>query len=94
MLLNHQVAVGNVKKNRQYKRRSRTNNPYKIDSDESEIDSFISREYRWSIRGTKVMSEVSGKRFARESFIASLKGKEVIAPICYQGTMDNVIFNF
>ena len=62
--------------------------------DESGIDSFISREYGWSIRGTKVMGEVSGKRFARESFVAGLKGKEVIAPICYQGTMDNVLFNF
>ena len=35
------------------------------------------------------MGEVSGKRFARERFVAGLKGKEVIAPICYQGTMES-----
>ncbi|MGE3920575.1 MAG: transposase, partial [Gammaproteobacteria bacterium] len=35
-----------------------------------------------------------GKRFARESFIAGLKNKHLIAPFCYQGTMDTMLFNF
>ena len=68
----------------EYQKFIATYNPEKlIYIDESGIDSFISREYEWSIRGTKVMIEVSGKRFARDSFVAGLKGKEVIAPICY-----------
>ena len=38
--------------------------------DESGIDKFISREYAWGLRGDKIIGEVSGKRYARESFIA------------------------
>ncbi len=30
----------------------------------------------------------------RESFIAGFKAKEVIAPLCYQGTCDTLLFNF
>ena len=33
MLVNHQLAVGDEKKHRQYKRRPRTSNPYKMDND-------------------------------------------------------------
>jgi transposase len=39
------------------------------------------------------MGEVSGKRYARESFVAALCGKTVLAPMCYQGTCDTALFN-
>jgi hypothetical protein len=54
----------------------------------------MSREYAWSKRGQAVIGEKSGKRFARESFIEGLTNKNLIAPMCYQGTMDRVLFNF
>lgn len=54
----------------------------------------MSREYAWSPRGKAVIGEKSGRRFARESFIAGLKNKQVIAPFCYQGTMNTKLFNF
>ena len=60
-------------------------NPQKlIYVDESGIDSYISREYGWDLRGKKVMGNISGKRYARESFVAGFLGKEVIDPTCYQ----------
>lgn len=62
--------------------------------DESGIDKFISREYGWGEIGLKIIGEVSGKRYARESFIAGqLRGKTV-APFCYTGTCDSRLFNF
>ncbi len=39
-------------------------------------------------------SEVSGRRYARESFIAGLIGNKIIAPLCYTGTCDSGLFNF
>jgi isfu1 transposase len=62
--------------------------------DESGIDKFISREYCWSKKGIKVIGEVSGKRFARQSFIAGLNNNKVIVPFCYNGTCDTVLFNY
>ena len=40
--------------------------------DESGIDAFVSREYGWGKRGQCVLGDVSGKRYARESFIAGM----------------------
>ena len=68
--------------------------PNLIYIDESGIDSFISREYARSPKGSIVLGEKSGRRFARESFVAGLKGKEIISPFCYQGTMNTKLFNF
>lgn len=38
------------------------------------------------------MAEVSGKRFARESFIAGRVGSKTLAPFCFQGTCDGRLF--
>jgi isftu1 transposase len=62
--------------------------------DESGIDKFISREYGWGARGKKIMGGVSGKRYARESFIAGQVQNKIIAPFCYTGTCDSHLFNF
>ena len=61
--------------------------------DESGIDSYVSNSYGWSLRGSPVYGEVSGKRYARESFIAGLCGKKLLAPMCYKGTCNTQLFN-
>ncbi len=38
--------------------------------------------------------EVSGLRYARESFIAAQVNNQVIAPFCYEGTCDANLFNY
>jgi isfu1 transposase len=40
-----------------------------------------------------LIGEVSGKRFARESFVAALCNKKILAPFCYQGTCNTALFN-
>lgn len=61
--------------------------------DESGIDGFLHRPYAWAPKGQKVIGEISGKRYARESFVAGLCGKDVLAPLCYQGTCNTALFN-
>ena len=62
--------------------------------DESGIDNFLQREFGRSKRGQKVYGEKRGIRFIRESFIAGLSMGSIIAPMCYEGTCDGVLFNF
>jgi len=62
--------------------------------DESGIDKFISREYAWGRKGNKVIGEVSGRHYARGSFIAGQLQNKIIAPFCYTGTCDSILFNF
>lgn len=62
--------------------------------DEAGIDKFITREYGLGVIGKRVFGECSGKRYARESFIAGKIGSRVIAPFCYKGTCDAELFNF
>jgi len=54
----------------------------------------MSRDYGWSERGLPIIGERAGKRFARESFVAGLRSKNIVAPFCYQGTMDSTLFDF
>ena len=54
----------------------------------------MSREYGWALKGQKVIGEISGRRYARESFVAGLNGGRLIAPLCYTGTCDTILFNF
>lgn len=61
--------------------------------DESGVDSYVSRESGWAKRGKEVFGDVSGKRYARESFVAGILGKKVISPMCYTGTMATSLFN-
>ena len=62
--------------------------------DESGIDSFISRTHAWAPRGKKIYGEISGHRFARESFVAAWCDQNILAPFCYQGTCHTQLFNF
>ncbi len=61
--------------------------------DESGIDSYLHRCYGWSRRSQRVYGAVSGKRFARESFIAAKCESNILAPLCFQGTCNTLLFN-
>lgn len=61
--------------------------------DESGIDSYFHRSYGWAPSRERVYGEISGKRFARESFIAARCGSTVFAPLCFQGTCNTLLFN-
>lgn len=71
--------------------------PYSRESlvyvDESGIDSYVHRAFGWSKRGELVHGEVSGKRYARESFVAAKCGSQILAPFCFQGTCNTELFN-
>ena len=62
--------------------------------DESGIDTFLYREYGRAKKGEKIMAEVSGKKFERQSIVAGLCGKNTLAPFGYHGTCDAKLFNF
>jgi transposase len=61
--------------------------------DESGVDEFAYREYGWAPKGDKAYGEISGKRYARESFIAAKSDSKIIAPFCFTGTCDTDLFN-
>ena len=61
--------------------------------DESGIDECLHRESGWSLRGSKIHGEISGKKYERESFIAGKIGSKIIAPFCFKGTCNTAVFN-
>lgn len=61
--------------------------------DESGVDSYVHRAYGWAKKGDLIYGDVSGKRFARESFIAAKCGSKILAPFCFKGTCDTLLFN-
>ena len=61
--------------------------------DESGIDNYLCYPWGYGLRGQKVYGEVSGKKYARESFIAGKNGSKIIAPMCFYGTCNTAVFN-
>ncbi|AIL65562.1 hypothetical protein NOVO_08960 [Rickettsiales bacterium Ac37b] len=61
--------------------------------DESGIDSYLYYSWGYSLRGSKVYGDISGKKHDRESFIAGKVGKKIIAPMCFKGTCNTEVFN-
>jgi isfu1 transposase len=61
--------------------------------DESGVNQYLHRQPARSLRGRKVFGEISGRRFGRQSVIAALKGKKLLAPMCFEGTCDTDLFN-
>jgi len=45
------------------------------------------------MRGEKVIGEISGKRFARQSVISALFKGNFLSPMCFEGTCDTSLFN-
>ena len=60
--------------------------------DESGIDTFVSRHFGRAQRGEKIKGEISGKRYARKSFIAAKVGSKIIAPMIFEGTCNSELF--
>lgn len=61
--------------------------------DESGIDNYLYNPWGYAIRGKQIHGEISGKRYARESFVAGKVGSKIIAPMCFKGTCNTVLFN-
>ena len=60
--------------------------------DESGINQYLHREYGRSIREEKIIGEISGKRFARQSVISALSKGKFLSPMCFEGTCDTSLF--
>jgi transposase len=60
--------------------------------DETGIDTYLNREYGWSERGEPIMGFVSGRKFKRVGIVAAQKGKTILSPLQYDGTMDSTLF--
>ena len=50
------------------------------------------REHARSPKGQKIIGDYSGKKYMRISFCASLMKGEILAPLVYQGTMNQKLF--
>jgi len=61
--------------------------------DESGVHEYLYREHARSLKGKQVLGEISGKRFGRQSVIAALKNKKLLAPMCFEGTCNTDVFN-
>ena len=57
------------------------------------MNQYLYRQHAGSLRGTKVVGKISGKRFGRQSVISALKDKKFLAPMCFEGTCDTSLFN-
>lgn len=51
------------------------------------------REYARSLKGEKILGEISGKRCGRQSVIAALNNKKLVAPMCFEGTCNTDVLN-
>ena len=60
--------------------------------DECGIDKYIYREYGWSPRCEKIPGVVSGRKYKRVGIVAAQLGKEIVAPLQYDGAMDSILF--
>ena len=50
------------------------------------------REYGRSPIGQKIIGEYSGKKYKRISFCAALTSDQILAPLVYEGTMNQKLF--
>ena len=60
--------------------------------DEAGVDSHLCREYARAPRGERVQEEVLGRKFQRTSIVAGKMGREIIAPLLFNGTMNGEFF--
>jgi len=60
--------------------------------DETGIDTWLYREYGWSVRGVPVVGKVCGRKYGRTGIVAALLGKSVIEPCQYEGSMESRFF--
>lgn len=60
--------------------------------DETGIDTYLFRQYCWSLKGQKVTGLINGKKYRRVGIVAAQIGKQIVAPLQYDGTMDSRLF--
>lgn len=60
--------------------------------DETGIDTFIYREYGWSLKGTKVCGKINGKKYKRVNIVAGICGSTIIGEMDYACTMNSNFF--
>jgi len=56
------------------------------------MDTFLCREYAYAKRGMKIIGHISGKKYRRVGIVAAQMGKDILAPLQYDGTMDSHLF--
>ena len=61
--------------------------------DESGFEPTTGRNYGWAVRGKKVHGERSGNSRPRTSLIAAKRGKQMLAPVLFEGSTDSAWFN-
>ena len=62
--------------------------------DETGIDSYLYREYAYSLKGEPVYGAVGGREYRRTGLVAAQQNGEILAPLQYDGTMDSTLFEF
>lgn len=62
--------------------------------DECGIDTYLYREYGYAVRGQKVFSRISGRKYKRCGIVAAQMNGRILAPLQYRGTMDSSLFEF
>ena len=62
--------------------------------DETGITNYLFRPYARSPKGQPAHGKISGRKYKRTSIVAGQCGKDIIAPLQYNGTMDSVLFLF
>lgn len=60
--------------------------------DECGIDTYLYREYGYALRGEKVWSWISGRKYQRCGIVAAKLGDKILAPFQYDGTMNSTLF--
>jgi len=60
--------------------------------DETGIDTYLYREYGWSLRGQPLIGSVSGRKFKRVGIVAAQMNGCIVEPLQYDGTMDSALF--
>ena len=60
--------------------------------DETGIDSYLYREHGFARLGKKIFAPVSGKKYKHVGIVVAQLGKEIIAPLRYDGTMNSSFF--
>jgi transposase len=61
--------------------------------DESGFEEYVYRPYAWSKRGQKTYGDRHGQKGTRTSLIAGKRGKQLLAPILFQGSTNALWFN-
>ena len=60
--------------------------------DECGIDTYLSRDYGYALRGQLVFGRISGRQYKRCGIVAAKIANKILAPFQYNGTMDSGLF--